>query len=86
MVSPTNFGFLACGVYRVSSWRRRQARLCGTLGFRLYERASTAVKDSSLPKVIDSLSAITTPIAGSASMDFPLPEGSYRPGRMVKFS
>ena len=60
------------GLPIVSSWRRRQARLCGTLGDPIYERYSPAVTRSRVPKLIASLGAITTAVAGCASMDFPL--------------
>lgn len=70
--SSTKFEFLAYGVYRVSSWCRHQARLCGTLWNCVYWRFRSAVTCSHVPRVIYSPSVITTAIAGCASMDFPL--------------
>lgn len=84
--SPTNFGFLACGVYRVpllgfprtaSLWhfqvRRHILRL----------RPYTAVICSHIPNVIVSVSTNTTGIAARASMDFPLVNASNRLGRQL---
>ena len=86
IASPTKFGFLACGVYRVPLCRFRQTS--SLWHFQEYHhglpfRSSSAVTHSYVPSIIFSASAITTGITACASMDFPLTIVSNYPDRML---
>lgn len=80
--SPTKFGFLACGVYRVPLFQfPKRLRHCDTFKDLLHSKSlrSSYSRQFYLPDLIYSISTNTTTIADCASMDFPLAEASGCP-------